>query len=315
MPDGMGAKGMVKALIERATVDSGVAGALAVRMNDRPLVLAYHNVVPDGMAPAGDRSLHLPLSLFIEQIEWVARQAEVVSLPELLVTDQAKGVPKGRQRRVAITFDDAYRGAVTLGLPELARRGLPATVFVAPEFVGGRSFWWDALAGTDGLPNDLRAHALDALGGADAAVRRWAVEQGRVSVPVPPMLEVATEDELRAASAFDGLSFGSHTWGHRNLAQVGPEDAEGELARPLAWLRDRLPRVLSWLSYPYGIDAPALDRFIREAGYTAAVLVSGGSIARGTDGVGDPLRVPRLNVPAGLSRRGLAMRYAGVLGG
>jgi hypothetical protein len=33
-----------------------------------------------------------------------------------------------------------------LGIPELVRRGLPATVFVAPALLDQRAFWWDRLA-------------------------------------------------------------------------------------------------------------------------------------------------------------------------
>src|SRR5256886_8072315 len=88
-----------------------------------------------------------------------------------------------RRPRVAITFDDGYRGAVTLAVEELAQRGVPATLFVAPAFVGRGTFWWDVVA--PGLDGDLREHAIWDLGGEDHAVRRWAVERGLGSHPVP----------------------------------------------------------------------------------------------------------------------------------
>ena len=43
----------------------------------------------------------------------------------------------GAGRTVAITFDDAYRSVFDLGLPILARLGMPATVFVPTAKVGG----------------------------------------------------------------------------------------------------------------------------------------------------------------------------------
>jgi peptidoglycan/xylan/chitin deacetylase (PgdA/CDA1 family) len=300
-----------KTVIERVVVDSGLARLLAVRASGWGLVLAYHNVLPDGVAPAGDRSLHLARSAFVEQIDWIARHCAVVPLADVVADGHGGG-----RRRVAITFDDAYRGAVTVALPELARRGLPATMFVVPGAVGavpgqGHTFWWDRFASADGLDPAFRTHALDALGGSDQAVGAWATSDGRRPSELGPAFQVASEGELVEAARFDGLTLGSHTWSHPNLARVSAADAPGELARPLEWLRARFARVLPWLSYPYGIANPALDGAVRGAGYTGAVLVSGGARRAQVD----PLRTPRLNVPAGLSVRGLALRFAGLLGG
>ena len=63
---------------------------------------------------------------------------------------------------IAITFDDAYAGTVDQALPELARLGLPATVFLAPAFVEGDTFWWDALAapGLAEPEEKLRSHEI-----------------------------------------------------------------------------------------------------------------------------------------------------------
>src|SRR5690606_40922240 len=85
--------------------------------------------VPPEDAGQGDTSLHLPLPRFIQQIERVARTHEIVDLETTLSGP-------GHRPRAVLTFDDAYRGAVTLALPELRKRGLPATVFVAPALLG-----------------------------------------------------------------------------------------------------------------------------------------------------------------------------------
>jgi len=296
----------VKTLIERLAVDTGLVRLVAGLGPGRPLILAYHNVVPDALPPVGDRSLHLPRAIFVEQLEQLAATCEIVPLSEI-----ARPAGRGR-RRVAITFDDAYRGAVTVGVPELVRRGMPATIFVAPAFVDDGAFWWDALASEAGLATEVRQHALDALGGDDAAIRAWAVEAGVPATTPPPVCRVATVEEMTAASAFDGLAFGSHTWSHRNLSRLDHGAVPDELARPLLWLRARFARVSTWLAYPYGIGGPpALEGLLREIGYSGGLLVSGGGLPPASRA--DPFRVPRLNVPAGLSRRGLAIRLAGLL--
>ena len=69
---------------------------------------------------------------------------------------------------------------------ELAKRGLPATIFVAPARIDGHVFWWDALSANDGaLDRGVRDHALNHLAGADEPVRAWAARTAAGCCPVP----------------------------------------------------------------------------------------------------------------------------------
>lgn len=291
---------------EAGLARTGVARALGSRGS--ALVLAYHNVVPEGGTGGADASLHLPRRRFAEQLELLVRTHEVVELPALL-----QPAPAGARPRAAVTFDDAYRGAVTAGVSELARRGLPATIFVAPAFVGDASFWWDAVAPADPADREqLRSRALEELGGADERVRAWARERG-VGVTEPPReARAASEDELRAALRHPGITVASHSWSHPNLARTHGAALAEELARPLAWLRERFERVIPWLAYPYGLCSPEAERAVREAGYEAAVRVDGGWMPATPE---NRFALPRLNVPAGLSADGFRLRLAGMFCG
>src|SRR5207248_5579906 len=138
---GMSARATLKACFEAGLVRSGVPALNRAARARRGLVLAYHNVVPDSSPGFGDRSLHLPRGLFMRQLESLLATHTVVPLEQVLDAPVA-----GRRPRAAITFDDGYRGAVLLGVAELAKRGVPETLFVVPSFVGKGPFWWDALA-------------------------------------------------------------------------------------------------------------------------------------------------------------------------
>jgi peptidoglycan/xylan/chitin deacetylase (PgdA/CDA1 family) len=218
--------------------------------------------------------------------------------------------PPGRRPRVAITFDDAYRGAVAIGVEELAKRGVPATLFVVPSFAGNGPFWWDAVAEErGGVDLTLRAHALDQLAGKDAAVRAWAEAQGLRTRAVPEWGLVAHQEELRAATRHSGITLASHTWSHPNLARLAPADLREELARPLAWLRERFTGVIPWLSYPYGLVSRTVEAAAAAAGYTGGLALGGGWF--------DPAdvnryAVPRVNVPSGLSLNGFVLRACGL---
>src|SRR5687767_3308253 len=130
----------VKTLVERVAVGSGVVRLGRRWRWEQTLVLAYHNVVPEGEARAGDVSLHLPFADFRRQLDAISETHDVVPITAL----GEPPPPSTRRPRIVITFDDAYAGALTCGVDELVKRRMPATVFVAPGLLGSVA-WWDVL--------------------------------------------------------------------------------------------------------------------------------------------------------------------------
>lgn len=299
----------LKTLLEFCLVSSGFAHMKRRRLAGRVLVVAFHNVVPDDAQPSGDRPNHLPLSRFAELIDELSATHDVVPLADTLAMAPAATA----RPRVAITFDDAYAGAVRLAMPELARRRLPATIFVAPAFIGGRAFWWDSLADSSGrgLEPIARQHVLTALAGDSDAAMQWAASERRVIAAVSAVLRAASLDELREAASLPGITLASHSWSHSNLAALDAARLVDELERPRAWLEQFTPNVLNWLAYPYGMFNDAVASAARTAGYDAALAIDGGWYP--DPRTSDRYALPRLNVPHQLSRRGLALRAAGLL--
>jgi len=296
-----------KRTAERLLVASGAADRYRARFQGRRLILAYHNISPDDALPVGDRSLHLPRKKFAEQLDILKQMCVVVPLQELLEEgDQGSAGP-----RVAITFDDAYRGAVTAGVEELTRRSMPATIFVVPTQLNDAEFWWDSVSDMDGagLSPTLRDRLLsDECGKRSAILERMSPEVD--SRPeMPPESRAASEQELTMAVQHQGISLGSHTWSHPNLTRISSEELTEELATSLQWLRNRFDHVMPWLSYPYGISTPAVERAAEAAGYAAALRVEGGWI--GQEAI-DRFSLPRLNIPAGLSGDGFRLRISGL---
>ena len=301
-------RSVLKRAAERALIGSGAAHLHRRRMSGRALILAYHNIVPDDTPPAGDLANHLPLSSFVAQLDALTATHDVVPLADTLAEPRHRA---GRPR-AAITFDDAYRGAVVHGVAELVRRGLPATLFVAPAFLGGTSFWWDVLArrGEGGLDAAVRTRALHDLRGRDDAVREWAERSGHGLAAMPDVSCAASEEELARAAAAPGITLGSHTWSHPNLTRLEARELAAELVKPLAWLRQHVARPLPWIAYPYGLFSDEVARAAAAAGYEAALGVSGGWLSREPS---DRFALPRLNIPPGLSIEGFILRGAGLL--
>lgn len=295
----------LKRLVETALTRSGVAAAARRRRRADALILAYHNIVPAEFPSGGDPGLHLPQRAFAAQLDLLRQVCDVVSLRDALTPRASDGRP-----RAAVTFDDAYAGAVTAGVAECVARDIPATIFVVPGMLGGRAYWWDALSrdGTAVWPDADRDAALDHCGGREEAVRTWAVQRGYAARDVPAHARSASETQLREAATARGITLGSHSWSHPNLARLETVALAEELSRPLGWLRERFNNTTDVLAYPYGLTSAAVSRAAAAAGYGAGLLVADGWWT----GRGDRYAVPRLNVPAGLSLDGFALRTAGL---
>ena len=276
------------------------------RVQGKRLILAYHGIIPDGESPAGEPALFVTQRDFAMQLDVLTAEADVVALDRIDEPDDGRP-------RVAITIDDAYRGAVNVGVRELAARKLPATIFVAPARLNNHVFWWDALLyGSGKLDEKLRNHALHKLRGEDERVRAWARSAG---IPardqLPAYARSATLDELAAALRFDGLTLGSHTWSHRNLASLDIVEVATEVRGSREWLRAEFgERVIDWLAYPYGLESAQAQTAVADASYDGALCIGGGwhraaEVSR--------FARPRFSVGSGLTVAGLRLRLQGAL--
>ena len=294
---------LLKAAAERALSIPAARARRTQAQRGAAVILAYHNVVEPASVGRGDVSLHLAIGDFLEQMERLGRTHRIVPLRELV-----GGPEPGSRPRAAVTFDDAYRGALRLALPALAEAAIPCTVFVPPGLLGRRGFWWDLLSRSDGgLPDDVRERVLSRERG------RPEVATAELRRGLGPDLEVGTLDELREAVALPGVDAASHTWSHPNLTALSDAELAEELGRSRAWLREELTDAAAdHLSFPYGLWDERVVAAARDAGYRFLYRVDGG-IADVLPSEEQPIVLPRVNIPAGVSARGFDLRAAGLL--
>jgi peptidoglycan/xylan/chitin deacetylase (PgdA/CDA1 family) len=292
--------------VEQALSSPAVVRIVRRSVRDKRLILAYHGIIPEGAPAAGERALFVAQRDFAAQLDVLAAMADVAPLDRL--DEEGDGRP-----RVAITFDDAYRGAVNEGVRELSARGLTATIFVAPGRLNGHVFWWDSLAHESStLATKVRHHALHALAGSDERVRDWALAaQLPSSDKLPAYAQTASFVELRDALRVPGITVGSHSWSHVNLASLGAADLAEEVERPLSWLRAEFgEKAVAWLAYPYGLDSSESHRAVAKAAYSGGLRIGGGW-HRPTDV--SAFARPRLAIPGNLSLAGFRARLLGAM--
>jgi peptidoglycan/xylan/chitin deacetylase (PgdA/CDA1 family) len=175
------------------------------------------------------------------------------------------------RRAVVLTFDDGCRCFRDQALPELAARGMTATLFAVSAELGGSNFWDRPPGG----PGERREELLGAA-------------------------------ELREVAAA-GIEVGSHGRRHRDLTACDAAALADEVAGSRDELAAALGRPVATFCYPYG----RLDERARAAaertGYAAAAGIHGVSAARR----GDPFALPRMAVNPGDSRLELLLKASG----
>ena len=189
------------------------------------LVLAYHAISP---------SWRHPLSTTPEAFR--SQLALLVARGYRAVTFSDAARSPSRERRVAVTFDDAFRSAAVHGRPILDELGWPATVFVPTTPVTTRE-------------------AMHWLGGQGGEV------------------ESMTWDDVEELAAH-GWEVGSHSRTHRLLSELPPAEAAEELAGSLEEVSGHVG-CCDAISYPWGEVVPAVVEAARRAGYSTGSGLGG----------------------------------------
>lgn len=277
----------------------------------RLTILFYHRVLP-----SPDPLLHdVPDARdFNAHMRALSEVFRTFSLDEALERLAAGTLPA---RSACVTFDDGYRDNFEVACPILKRYRIPATFYIASDFLDqGRMFNDTVIESMRRLPNgavDLQWIGLGTQNvqcpqsraelarkfihtvkyfSADERLAACEQLQSLITEPLPTTLMMSS-DHVRALID-EGMTVGGHTCSHPILARVSDETAWKEINDN----RERLTSLLGFaprhFAYPNG--RPGLDfnaahiEMIRRAGYVSAVTTACGVSTRASD----PYQLPRL---------------------
>jgi peptidoglycan/xylan/chitin deacetylase (PgdA/CDA1 family) len=269
------------------------------------VVIGYHRIVEDFRSAARfSIPAMLTSSRMLEaQLDWIGRRYRFVSLDELGRELDRGGAP-GRPL-AAVTFDDGYRDVHDVAMPVLARKGIPAAVFVVTDLVGtGEAQVHDRLymllcraigrwpdPGTALrellLDLDLALPALDldrlaadprlAVATLLRSLSRCEVDRFAVAIEDAVGTDSSTATgieplswEMLADMVRAGVIVGSHTRSHAWLTRESPIDVLDEARGSREEIERRLGITVEHFAYPDGRFDAATVTAVAAAGYRFA---------------------------------------------
>lgn len=293
--------------------------ALLKRLNrSQAVILSYHGFIGNGRrGPAsGLPALSVPVLAFATHLRYLERHYTIVPLSRLVDwLDSGRPIPEGT---AALTLDDGYMSAYSLAFPLLRRHRMPATVFLATDFVDRQKpFWWDLVVylvratsrrrveiDLDGAPRSLPLETTHDREGAGRILVEQLVQmpEGKRTTFVDRLAEAlgvgpeavssheTTDRPLTWAAirqmAQEGVEFGSHTVTHTVLTRCTAECIERELVESGRMIEQQLGQPCELFCYPNGRAGDWDARTgaaVRKAGYRCAVTGIQGLVRAGDD--------------------------------
>jgi peptidoglycan/xylan/chitin deacetylase (PgdA/CDA1 family) len=200
----------------------------------RVTILMYH-VVDDARAGKEAKYCCSP-ARFEAQMRYLRESGKnLLSLDQIAAA--IEGTSPWPQSGVAVTFDDGFQATFRNALPILTRYGIPATMFMLADKLGGS--------------ND------------------WMVPRGF------PQRELMTQRELEQMQAA-GICIGSHTCTHPRLPQISAAQAGDEIGLSRRKLQDITGTPVDHFAYPYGLYDDTALAAVADAGYRTACSTRSG---------------------------------------
>jgi peptidoglycan/xylan/chitin deacetylase (PgdA/CDA1 family) len=244
-------------------------------------VLMYHNICDDpepGLSPY--YQTNTSPAVFRQHMQFLADHGyKTITVTDLVAAlntrSHSLSAPGGEgqgevvpDRRVVLTFDDAFQSVYTEAFPVLQQHGFTASVFLPTAFIGDTRRQFRPASGSRlSTLNSQPSTTLDCL--------TWS--------------EVA---EMRR----HGIEFGSHTVNHPELVKLSWLEIKSELVNSRNEIEQRLGEPATTFCYPFAFPqanhsfTQTLRALLVETGYSSCLTTRLGCVQPGDD----PFSIKRL---------------------
>ena len=289
---------------------------LRLWLKDKVIILMYHGFTDqDGHEGIeNNQGKHIHIEKFGAQVKFLKENYNVLPLNQV-VSYLATG-KKLPPWPVVLTFDDGYRSNYSLAYPILKEFGVPATIFLATDFIESNEWLWtdrveyaiDKGKFPGSSPSSESKKMLDRkirleLKGIRQELRSEKVEdlesrQGASLSEERPSSEIyrpLSWEEVRGMIQSGLVSVGNHTHTHVILTRCDLETIEEELRLSEEIIEKRTGVRCQLFCYPNGEIGDFDERtkkILKDRGYSCALTTLPGF----NDPYSDPLELKRFGV-------------------
>lgn len=283
------------------------------------VILMYHSIPEASSACWIDPCNSLSPAVFEQHAKFLANHRNVISI-DRLVQQLERGEPF-KKGTVAITFDDGYLNNLTVAAPILAKYDLPATIYLATNYLDtGENQWIDILysifrsrskhqlslpelgswqltdpAATTAAYQAIACHFIEGTY-SQRQTQLASIAAQLQPTAQPPRLTMTWADVQQMRQQYPKITFGVHTASHVDLSTY-PEQTDEEITRSIRQLETATGDRPNHLAFPYNrYSAEAqtqVAKYLR-----SAVAVASDPVVRSHT---SPYALPRLEAPESIT--------------
>jgi peptidoglycan/xylan/chitin deacetylase (PgdA/CDA1 family) len=245
-----------------------------LKLSGKKLILPfYHSVSNYSLPHISPLYRHKSVSEFETDLDFLLKHFTPVSLQD--VHGFSKGEKQFSKPSFHLTFDDGLREVYSEVFPILQKKGIPATVFVNPDFVGNKALFFRYKAAL--LINKLKNLRMDELPAFpyDFSVKtnaKWVnwilaaryhqtelldqlaillhVDFAKFLAETKPYLNL---EELKSMSE-NGIEIGAHSMNHPLYQLVSVEEQIRQTTESINWVKQHFQPKIVAFSFPFTDD-------------------------------------------------------------
>jgi len=298
------------------TYFSGVYALVSFFKRKNPVILVYHSVRTKDCPHVYPDNI-IDTQRFEKQMLYLSTKKNLVSL--LAISNYLNGAKNLPDNAVAVTFDDGYYDFYSNAYPILQRYNVPCTVFPIITLLNGVEVKWEdyltmMISTTQNKSLTVKSinkvfdlssqrsrlscirYLNDMLMLMDAQRRTKLLHEMESQLGRPMNSTESLYLSWKEAKELSGgglVSFGSHSYCHRDLTKLSENDLESEISTSKEELENKLNKACVLFCYPHGKKRHfniAIKDLLRRSGFRVAVTTIPGRISRGSD----PLELRRI---------------------
>jgi peptidoglycan/xylan/chitin deacetylase (PgdA/CDA1 family) len=270
-----------------------------ILLRTRCVVLVYHRITkPEEEVSHVQDGMYVTPDVFEKHLQYLRKNYTLMSLEDLI-----KNLKTRRHFRKAyhITFDDGWIDNYANAFPLLKKYSIPATIFVATDFIGTSKWFWPERVlyllfrtkGTE-FQSDINLESREILSifHQTSVSREDRINNAlnflkdksneTISAVIEDLKKIAQINKLpqkRLLLEWDeirdmgenGIAFGSHTKTHAILTNYDDdEEIRSELIESKRIIERKTGKIASGFCFPNGNTTPKLNKIVEDTGYQCA---------------------------------------------